>query len=188
MAVFRFGGLAASFGGVTWHDHKAVESSASHWSGSGRRNSGRGRVAMVACLSGEGGRKNSGVQRGKSPQLALTVLNVRQQVTQEHPNSWGLLWGPGSIESKHRDAGADLFQGQQGILKNLVGGNGGSEGVNRSDGDCSQYSHRHPPVTMQDPHNGQNPVQQARMSGSDQFPSGTPDHHRWCRKGKRVET
>ena len=142
---------------------------------------------MVAGLSGAGGRKNSGVQRGISPQLALTVLNVRQQVTQEHPNSWGLLWGPGSIESKHRDAGADLFQGQQGILKNLVGGNGGSEGVNRSDGDCSQYSHRHPPVTMQDPHNGQNPVQQARMSGSDQFPSGTPDHHRWCRKGKRVE-
>jgi hypothetical protein len=67
LAVFRCGGSAVSFGGVTWHDHKAVESFASHWSGSGRRNSGRGRVAMVACLSGAGGRKNSDVQRGISP-------------------------------------------------------------------------------------------------------------------------
>jgi len=28
LAVFRFGGLAASFGGVTWRAHKAVGSSA----------------------------------------------------------------------------------------------------------------------------------------------------------------
>ena len=45
-----FGGSAAFFGSVTWHDHKAVGSSASHWSGFGRRNSGRGSSAMVAPL------------------------------------------------------------------------------------------------------------------------------------------
>ena len=43
------------------------------------------------------------------------------------------------------------------------------------------------PRTMHPLHKVQNPVQQAKMGGSDQFPSGTPDHHRWCRKGKRVE-
>ena len=76
-ALFRFGGLAASFGSVTWHDHKAAGSSANHWSGSGRRNNGRGSGAMVAGLTGVGGRKNSGIQRGISPQLALTVVNIR---------------------------------------------------------------------------------------------------------------
>jgi hypothetical protein len=60
LAVFRCGGLAASFGGVTCRDHKAEGSSASHWSGSGRRNNGRVSGAMVAGLSGAGGRKNSG--------------------------------------------------------------------------------------------------------------------------------
>ena len=39
LAVFRSGGSVASFGSVTWQDHKVVESSASRWSGSGRRNS-----------------------------------------------------------------------------------------------------------------------------------------------------
>ena len=87
-----FGGLAASFGGVTWQNHKAVESSASHWSGYGRKNSGRGRGAMVAGLSGAGGRKNSGTQGGISPQLALTILNIRQQVTQKYPHPGRLLW------------------------------------------------------------------------------------------------
>ena len=52
---------------------------------------------------------------------------------------------------------------------------------------ASQCSHRHQSKTMRDLHKVQNPVQQAKMGGSDQFPSGTPDHHRWCRKGKRVE-
>ena len=43
---------------------------------------------MVACLSGA----VSSIQRGISPQLALTVLNVRQQVTQKHPHPGRLLW------------------------------------------------------------------------------------------------
>ena len=47
-----FGGSAAFFGSVTWQNRKAVESSASHWSGYGRRNSGRVSGAMVAGLSG----------------------------------------------------------------------------------------------------------------------------------------
>ena len=33
---------------------------------------------------------------------------------------------------------------------------------------ASQCSHRHPPRTMRELHNGQNSVQQARMGGSDQ--------------------
>jgi hypothetical protein len=51
LAVFRFGGLAASFGGVTWHDHKTEGSSVRPWSGSGQRGSAPDRGAMVALLS-----------------------------------------------------------------------------------------------------------------------------------------
>ena len=67
LAVFRCGGSAVSFGGVTWHDHKAVESFAKHWSGSGRRNSGRGSSAMVAGLSGAGEEKLKHLRGHKSP-------------------------------------------------------------------------------------------------------------------------
>ena len=59
LAVFRSGGSAASFGGVTWHVHKAVGSSASHWNGSGRRNSGRGSGAMVAQAPGRKGLRSA---------------------------------------------------------------------------------------------------------------------------------
>jgi hypothetical protein len=37
LALFSCGGSAASFGGVTWQDHKAVGSFANRWSGSGKR-------------------------------------------------------------------------------------------------------------------------------------------------------
>lgn len=37
------------FGGVTWHDLKAGESFANHWSGFGKRSSSRGSDAMVWC-------------------------------------------------------------------------------------------------------------------------------------------
>jgi hypothetical protein len=66
-----------------------------------------------------------------SPQLALTVLDIRQQVTKKHPHPGRLLWVPGSIDSKHRDASADLLQGQESTLKDFCGGNGGSEGGHR---------------------------------------------------------
>jgi len=79
-----------------------------------------------------------------SPQLALTVLNVRQQIPQKHPHSGGLVWVPGSIEGKRRDAGADLLQRQEGTLKRFGGERRGGEQGNRSGGDCSQCSHRHP--------------------------------------------
>ena len=62
----------------------------------------------------------SGVHSGISTQLLLTVLNVRQQVSQEHPNPGGLLGVPRSVEGKHRETSTDLFQGQQGTLKNLT--------------------------------------------------------------------
>jgi hypothetical protein len=68
---------------------------------------------------------------------------------------------------KELGVNADLLHSQEGILKNLGGGNGGGEGVNRSGGVCSQCSHRHPPRTMREPHNGQNPVHQEIMGGSD---------------------
>ena len=42
----------------------------------------------------EQGRMNSGIQRGISPQLALTILNIRQQVTQKYPHPGRLLWVP----------------------------------------------------------------------------------------------
>ena len=90
LAVFRCGGLAASFGSVTWQNHKAAGSSANHWSGYGRGNSDRGSSAMVAGLSGA----VSGIQRGISPQITLTVLNIRQQIPQKHPHPWRLLWVP----------------------------------------------------------------------------------------------
>jgi hypothetical protein len=42
LAVYRCGGLAVFFGGVTWQNLKAVGSFANHWSEFGRRNSSRG--------------------------------------------------------------------------------------------------------------------------------------------------
>lgn len=64
-----------------------------------------------------------------SPHLLLTVLNVRQQVSEERPDPWRLLWVPGGIQSEHRDASADLLQGQEGVLEQFgsdaVGGEGG---------------------------------------------------------------
>jgi len=44
LAVYRCGGLAVFFGGVTWQNLKAVGSFASHWSGFGKRSSSRGGV------------------------------------------------------------------------------------------------------------------------------------------------
>jgi hypothetical protein len=61
-----------------------------------------------------------------------------------------------------------LESGKQGILKHLGGGNGSSESGHRSGSDCSQRSTRHPPKTMREPHNGQNPVPEEIMGGSDQ--------------------
>ena len=90
------------------------------------------------------GRKNSGTQGGISPQLLLTVLNVRQQIPQEHPHPWRLLGVPGSIDSKHRETSADLLQGQQGTLNNLSGKGRDGEQWHRIWNDCSQCSHRHP--------------------------------------------
>jgi hypothetical protein len=39
----------------------------------------------------------SGVQRGIGAQIALTLLNRRQEVIQKHPDPHGLLWVPGSV-------------------------------------------------------------------------------------------
>ncbi len=59
----------------------------------------------------------SGVQRGIGAQIALTLLNVRQQVIQQHPNPGGLLWMGRGVEDKHGDAGGHLLHGQEGVLK-----------------------------------------------------------------------
>jgi len=69
----------------------------------------------------------SGPQRDIRPQLALTVLDIRQQITQKHPHPGGLLGVLAGIESKHRDASGDLLQRQQSTLKNLSGKGRGLE-------------------------------------------------------------
>jgi hypothetical protein len=49
---------------------------------------------MVADLTGAGGGEDFGINRVISRQLLLTVLNVRQQVTQEHSHPGRVLWVP----------------------------------------------------------------------------------------------
>ena len=88
-----------------------------------------------------------------SPQLTLTVLNIRQKVAQQRPDPHRLLRIPASIESEHCDPCGDLVKGQQRIFKHLSGGNGGSEGAHRIWSNCAQCSHRHPSRTMREPHN-----------------------------------
>ncbi len=89
------------------------------------------------------------MRRGISPQLHLTVLNIRHQIPQEHPHPGRLFWVPRCVESKHRETSADLIQRQQSTLKDFCGECRGGERGHRSGGDCSQCSHKHPPRTTQ---------------------------------------
>ena len=61
-----------------------------------------------------------------------------------------------------------LESGKQGILNNLGGGNGGSEGAHRSGATAHSVPTGIPSRTMRDLHNGQNPLQQGILGGSEQ--------------------
>jgi len=71
--------------------------------------------------------------KGISPQLLLRLVDQTLQIPKQLLNHWRLLRVPGGIESKHRETGRDLLQGEQGALQHFGGKGTSGQGGHWSD-------------------------------------------------------
>ena len=70
-----------------------------------------------------------GSRQVKNRQVHFCLVDRLQQLLKDLTDSWGVLWAVRDMKGKHRDAGGQLLNGQQGIPLEFLGNDSGGDKI-----------------------------------------------------------